>query len=143
MYTNGKLSILDTAKYINKGARRRVVNIGMPVDVAENLFEVIHEDNMPKTIIAVDDGKSRCRVGWFSTEDVRDTASAKAQVRVLGGTTHLYAWHGATDAELAELFGGTENEYQGRVKGTSDMEMLEKVAGACDYGSYVRNAYEG
>lgn len=142
LYTNGKLSIMDTAKYANKGARRRVVNNGMPADVYENLFEIIHEDDMPETIIAVDNGKSRCRVGWFSTEDIRDTASAKAQERVLGGAANLYAWYGATDEELSELFGGEENEYQDRVKGTSDEEMLEKVAGACDYGSFVRDEFE-
>ena len=60
----------------------------------------------------------------------------------MSGAANLYAWHGATDEELSELFGGTENEYQDRVKGTSDEEMLERVAGACDYGSFVRDAFE-
>lgn len=141
-YNNGKLSVLNTAEYGGKSVRRRINQSGMPADIVEHLFEIIHEDDMPEVFVGIDDAKSTkggptYRVGWQLTSEIRDTSSVKAEVRLLGGAEHLLCWTGITEEELSDMFHGLEDGYEGRVKRGLDSGILTEIANRCDYGSYA------
>lgn len=103
-YTNGKVSIIDTEKYIGKSVRRRVVKNGLNGDLDNELLEVFTEDNLPEVMLFVDDASARgYKMAWERTDAIRETSSPAAQVRFVG-LKHIMAWYGDTQEGIEKLF---------------------------------------
>lgn len=120
IFTDGKVSFLQTSKWLNAKARYKVVNNGVSEDVVSLLLDVVEEADIPENLFVADAGKPGVfRYGILPLDQIRRGSSAKSKIKAFGasGNIDIKYWGSFPTSRLYDWLGGMgESAYMGRIK---------------------------
>ena len=145
VFVDGKVSFLQTSKWVNAKARYRIVNNGVAPEVKDMLLDVLDEADTPEVLFAMDSLKEdRFRFGVMPLASVRRGSSAKSRIKVFGGSggvqllyvgsmpaDRLHDWVVGDDSDkfigrVRPLLGNPENPNDAMAEGIDFTELLNE-----------------
>ena len=147
LHSDGKVSVFDTAKYMQSSVRHRINSSGVPDTVGTDLVAVYKENELPEAILTVDCGKTRetkrgeivgYRLAWEYTSEIREPKSGSTKGNFLGGSDRLvFGYLGVTNEDLQQMLGDRKAFFEGNFRKADALENLAEIVEACEEPEYV------
>lgn len=134
LFADGKISWLDTSKWVGVKSRHKIVNNGVAQEVENLLLDVIPESKVPEVMLCVDafrEGKAR--IGTFRPGSLRRGSSAKSRIKALGGSggVGILLW-GGVPSDYADTWVDEAEKYDGRVRTLPGQGTFENIMDGLD-----------
>ncbi len=115
LYSDGKMSVLDTSEFIGKKQRKRIILNGVPQDVEDTLVEVLDEDSMEEYLYVADESKG-LSLGVIRWADL-PVKSRLAKTRAFSGSKSMKItqW-GTCSTPLVHRYFNILSDFEGRLR---------------------------